>query len=142
MFRKKSNTQDQRPESKDPPGDQEPKALVEAIPVTPRFPKPKILVVDLKDDTEALLKAAGYTVEVGTFGTPYKVPKDSSYRPVAAEFNIPNYVEQEIIIIDLLPADALEQPSKQKETVPGEYDHWAKCNYGLVDPRPVPMSAY
>jgi len=130
------------PESKDPTSGHEPKALVDTTPSTPRFPKPKILVVDLKDDTEALLKAGGYTVEVGSFGTPYKVPKDNSYRPVVAEFNIPNYAEQEIIIIDLLPADTLEQPPKENETVPGEYDHWAKCNYGVVDPRPVPMSIY
>jgi hypothetical protein len=146
MFRKKNDkSQVQKPEMSDKREDQDtgvqrPKSLVDTIPPTPRYPKPKILVIDLKDDTEAVLKAAGYTIEVGSFGTPYKIPeKSSSYLPVVTDFSLPNYAEQEIIIINLLPAAVLDQPREEKQTATGEYDHWAKCSYGVIDPRPVPM---
>jgi hypothetical protein len=112
-------------------------------PSTLRFPKPKILVVDLNDDTAKTLKAAGYAVNVGSFGTPYKiVSQDNSYEPVVAEYNLPNYAEQEIVIIDLLPAKALEKPPKEKQAIEGTYGHWGKRTHGEIDPRPVSMAAY
>lgn len=112
-------------------------------PSTLRFPKPKILVVDLKDDTAKTLKAAGYAVNVGSFGTPYKiVPQDNSYEPVVTEYNLPNYAEQEIIIINLLPAKALDKSPKEKQAIEGEYGYWGKRNYGVIDPRPVSMAIF
>lgn len=143
MFRKKKEQpEEQKTKQPDPKGDQEAKSLVVTIPTVPRYPKPKILLIDLKDDSETVLKAAGYTVVAGTFGTPYKTSKDNSYRPVATDFDLPNYAEQEIVIIDLLPPETLDNPKEEHHSVSGEYDHWAKCNFGVIDPRPVAMSIF
>jgi hypothetical protein len=101
------------------------KPLAVTIPIAPRYPKPKILLIDLKDDSEAILKAAGYTVDVGTFGTPYNTMKDNSYRRVVPAFDIPNYAEQEIVVVDLLPNNTLEQPPEEHHPVSGDYDYWA-----------------
>jgi hypothetical protein len=115
-----------------------------SVPVSPtlRFPKPKILLVDMRDNSEAVLRAAGYKISTGTFGTPYAIPqKSDSYRLVPREFSVPNYAEQEIVVIDLTPRPTLPKAEREpEEAVVGDYDFWAKCNYGVIDPRPAGMA--
>jgi len=70
-------------------------------PSQPKFPKPKVLLVDLPREVQDAILAAGFNAQAGTFGRPYKVPARDSYVRMNADARLPNYHEQEIIIIDL-----------------------------------------
>jgi len=102
----------------------------------PFYKHPKILLIDIKDDSEKILKAARFNVESGSFGTPYKVEQAAGYIPVAVDVELPNYEEQEIVVIDL-------HPKKTSEKIPttnimeGNNGFYGKCNYGVIDPRPI-----
>lgn len=106
------------------------------------YPKPKILLIDLKDNSEKVLKIAGYKIEVGTFGTPYKTEKSENYEIIPFNFSLPNYSEQEIIVIDLLSSETLEKnPLESPQKVYGNSYYWGKKNHGVIDPRPTVMKA-
>lgn len=106
----------------------------------PKWTHPKILLIDMEREAEAFLKAEGYNVSTGSFGIPYKVPKTDNLEPVIMSgYRLPNYTEQEIIIIDLEPAKASEQPDNEKDTSDGQNDWWASCSNGIIDPRPRVM---
>ncbi len=108
-----------------------------------KYPRPKILLVDMGIETEVVLKSAGHNVSVGSFGVPYKVPKRDDIFPVIVNGKLPvNASEQEIVIIDLVPSDILNQPEGEKHTSQGENDWWASCSRGEIDPRPRLMAAY
>lgn len=111
--------------------------LKSSDPPVMKYPTPKILLVDMKDETETVLKAEGYNVTTASFGIPYRVPMEDKFVPVIVNGNFPgNFTEQEIVVIDLIPAQALPGPKGGKNTSPGETDWWASCNRGIVDPRP------
>ncbi len=106
-----------------------------------KYPRPKILLVDMKDETGTVLKAEGYNVTTGSFGTPYRVVMQDNFVPVIVNGFLPiDFTEQEIVVIDLVPAKALPGPSGDKHTSKGETDWWASCNRGMVDPRPRLMN--
>jgi hypothetical protein len=107
----------------------------------PRYQKPQILLVDMDSKVEAALKAEGYTVESGSFGAPYKVKKSDNRVPIIVEANLPNYTEQEIVIVDLIAHKILDEPKGEKQTSEGTNDWWVTCNQGIVDPRPRSMAA-
>ncbi len=114
-----------------------PRIPVEILkPPVPRYPRPKILLIDMRDESEAVLKAEGYNVRSGSFGVPYQVPKNDTFEPVIINGLVPNFTEQEIIVIDLAPAKPLPWPKGEKHTSPGEPDWWASCTNGIIDPRP------
>ncbi len=106
----------------------------------PKWEHPKILLIDMESDVEIALKSEGYNVLVGSFGIPYKVPKSDSFVPVIMSGSrLPNYTEQEIIIVDLEPAKASDKPDREKHTSDGQDDWWASCSEGIIDPRPRVM---
>ena len=107
---------------------------------TPEYQKPKILLVDLPDSVLDSVRSAGFNASAGTFGSPYKVELSDSSQPVIYKSDLPNYTEQEIIIIDLTPPETLDNPEGEKMTSEGENDWWAKCSRGEIDPRPRAMS--
>ena len=114
-----------------------PRIPVEILkPPVPRYPRPKILLIDMRDESEAVLKAEGYNVRSGSFGVPYQVPKNDTFEPVIINGQVPIFTEQEIIVIDLAPAKPLPWPKGEKHTSPGERDWWASCTNGIIDPRP------
>lgn len=104
-----------------------------------KYPKPKILLIDIKDDSEARLKEAGYNVSAGTFGVPYLVPKSDQYLPLNFKPNLPNHSEQEIIIIDLVTDKPLKESHQIREITEGVNDWWSKCDKGIIDTRPLSM---
>ena len=106
-------------------------------PAAPRYPKPKVLLLDLKDGSGAVLRNVGHNVHLGTLGTPFSVAKSNSYRIIPADYRVPNYAEQEIVIVDLAPNRTLEQATAQLDPIEGNCDYWAKCNSGEIDPRPL-----
>ena len=106
---------------------------------TVKYPKPKILLIDMPDRCADVLRCAGYTVTAGSFGTPYRVERSDKQGYVSLESrNLPNCSEQEIIIAntrdppltDTLPSD---QPGEGVETF------WQGCQAGFINPRPVAM---
>jgi len=105
-----------------------------------KYQKPKILLIDLPNELTNTLKSAGFNVSAGTFGSPYKVKISDDYQPVIPNFDLPNFSEQEIIIIDLTAPSILDAPTGEKMTSEGENDWWAKCSLGFIDPRPYVMS--
>lgn len=105
-----------------------------------KYQKPKILLIDLPSELTNKLKSAGFNVSAGTFGSPYKVEVSDEYQPVIPNPNLPNFSEQEIIIIDLTLPQILDSPAGKKITSEGEDDWWAKCSLGFIDPRPYVMS--
>jgi hypothetical protein len=106
----------------------------------PKYEKPKILLVGI-DEIESSLKAEGYAIESGSFGAPYKIKKGDGFTPIIFNFNLPNYTEQEIIIVDLVPPKILDAPIGEKYTSEGTDDWWVSCSQGIVDPRPRAMAA-
>jgi hypothetical protein len=108
-----------------------------------KYAQPKILLIDMEDSVEASLAADGYNVANGSFGMPYKVPKEDQLRPVILNGHMPeNYTEREIVIIDLTPRKPLDEPSGEKTKSMGENDSWASCSDGVIDPRPNLMVRY
>jgi len=105
-----------------------------------KYQKPKILLIDLPGELTNKMKSAGFNVSAGTFGSPYKVEVSDEYQPVIPSPNLPNFSEQEIIIIDLTLPQILDVPEGKKIKSEGETDWWAKCSLGFVDPRPYVMS--
>lgn len=105
-----------------------------------KYQKPKILLIDLPNELTNKLKSSGFNVSAGTFGSPYKVEVSDEYQPVIPNPNLPNFSEQEIIIIDLTLPQILDSPAGKKITSEGEDDWWAKCSLGFIDPRPRVMS--
>ncbi len=99
------------------------------------YPKPQIILVDLNDDSERVLESAGYKIEVGTFGTPYKTEKSENYEIIPLNFSLPNHSEQEIIVIDLLPSKTLEKnPLETPQKVYGNSYYWGKRIMELLNP--------
>lgn len=103
---------------------------------TPKYLKPKILLIDLSATVLEKVRAAGFNASTGSFGSPYKVEVSDSYQPVVCKAILPNYTEQEVIFIDLTPPNTIDGPEGDKMTSVGENDWWAKCNAGEIDPRP------
>ena len=104
-----------------------------------KYKKPKILLVDMPKDTFEALQEKGLNVRKGTLGTPYEVEKTSNMRPVAYCGDLPNYTEQEIIILDFCidETDFLKKPQSCNTRPPDEEQIWAKCSNGYIDPRPI-----
>ncbi len=107
---------------------------------SPKYQHPKILLVDTRPDVLKTLEAEGYNVSAGTFGKRYKVEKGSGYHPVVLKASLPNYTEQEIVIVDLVTDEPESGPLGEKQTPMEELDWWAKCSTGEIDPRPRVMA--
>lgn len=105
----------------------------------PRYEKPKILIVDCDDAVTKFLIENRYNAQKGTFGTPYKVKQEDKYTPVIVTPALPNYSEQEIVIIDLTLPKMSPNPIGKKRVSYGTEDWWISKNVGYVDPRPRSM---
>lgn len=106
-----------------------------------RFQHPKVLAIDVDTDVVSRLQSEGYNAISGTFGTPYKVPKSAIFYPVIAHYDLPNYAEQEIVIIDLVCRQVEPNPSGEKMAPLEELDWWVKGSLGIIDPRPRVMAS-
>jgi hypothetical protein len=99
----------------------------------PKYLKPKIMLIDLPSDVLSAIKEKGYNVISGSFGHPYKVRDDR----VFTDANLPNYTEQEIIVVDLssdIKTAAGEIPSGYRDT-----GFRARRSEDIIDPRPLAM---
>lgn len=98
-------------------------------------PKPKILMLDVDDDACDGLTRKGFNVRKGSFGKPYKVAKHGGFEPVIGKANLPNFTEQEIVVVDLFAPKRDSGPQGEKHRPDSESDLWAKCDRGYIDPR-------
>lgn len=104
-----------------------------------QFPKPKIILIDLKSEVEEKLTSSGFSVTTGSFGIPYYVEKKDKYDFIHAHFSLPNLREQEIIIIDLETKSILDREPTRKVTRDSDTDIRIRLLDGIVDPRPLTM---
>lgn len=104
-----------------------------------QYPKPKIILIDLDEETELKLKGKGFNIITGSFGKPYKVDKKDDYDFIYSDYQLPDLREQEIIIIDQSSKDFLESYPESKITRDGDSDIRVRLIDGLVDPRPICM---
>ncbi len=105
-----------------------------------RFPKPKILLVDCPPQATERLTSRGYNAIAGSFGRPYSVKQEGKYVPVVVDADLPNYHEQEIVVIDLSFGAPQGNPVGQKKLPGGVRGYWASASEGLIDPRPFAMA--
>lgn len=102
-----------------------------------KYPKPKILLVDLDADCTESLRSAGYNVRSGSFGAPYPVkPSDGAVR-VVDNSDLPNFEEQEIVIADLQDPPTLNEAPPGPRTHESEASWWAQASMGSINPRPI-----
>lgn len=105
-----------------------------------KYPRPKILALDLQSEDVELVREGGYTVLEGTFGEPRTVDRDPrSYCHVEPEARLPNYTEQEIIVADLARSEARKPVKTDAGPPPADDSVWASCESGVIDPRPRVM---
>jgi hypothetical protein len=100
-----------------------------------KYPKPKILLMDLPQAAHVALSLRGFNVSNGTLGKPYKVAKTSNYQPLIGSGDVPKHTEQEIVVIDLNCDELDEGPQGEKHRPDAEFDLWGKCDRGFIDPR-------
>jgi hypothetical protein len=105
----------------------------------PKYPRPKILVIDAPDVTPAL-QQRGYAATSGSFGQAIIVPKRATFMPLNPTASLPGYTEQEIVVVDLVGPDPKQPPDNPaKPPAPGVRSIWVPTVSGLVDPRPAAM---
>lgn len=106
---------------------------------TLKYQKPKILLIDLPEAAFKKVRDAGFNAQQGTFGSPYKVESSNEYKPLITRRCLPNFTEQEIIIIDLKQPETLNEPEGGKIIDPDGKGYYIKPNRKRIDPRAVVM---
>ena len=96
-----------------------------------KYKKPKILLIDTDEEVVNEISSAGFNVSVGTFGVRYNVKISSELIPIYQQYDLPNYPEKEIIIIDLKPPNKIKNP-KQIMAVHGEKYVVVKSDLGII----------
>jgi len=106
----------------------------------PKYQKPKILLIDLPEETLSLVQSAGFNAVSASFGTPYTKP-NNNYLPVIPNDHLPDdYTEQEVIIIDLtLSEKIIPYPPGDIKGAERENYLWIQSKQDKIDPRPVAM---
>lgn len=102
-----------------------------------KYQKPKILLVDLPENALTRLQAAGLNARAGSFGRPYLVGDRGDYVPVIPNGQLPNYDEQEIVVIDLSDPEPLEEEQQPQGGVSNHPGYYLSGSPRIVDPRPL-----
>jgi hypothetical protein len=104
-----------------------------------RFPKPKLLLIDMHDGCTEALAAGGYNVSVGSFGVPEEAERSSKVGLVCLKrARLPNFREQEIIFANLASRPA-NGAGPHETLAPGVDQIWQRLDEGEIDPRPLAM---
>jgi hypothetical protein len=103
-----------------------------------RFTHPKILAVDLPTAAVREIRAGGFNVREGSFGTPIRLGKSENWLPVPMNGALPNLTESEIVIADLAAPDPHDELPPGAEPV-GEVV-WQQLLSGVLEPRPLLMA--
>lgn len=110
----------------------------DAVNAQPKYPKPKILLIDVRANCANALTAAGYAVTTGSFGSNYRVNQSAEYKYVPLETaSLPNCGEQEVVIVDLSPPTTTLLPTE--EPGDGVQTFWQSAKHGVISPRQLMM---
>lgn len=101
------------------------------------YPKPRIYGVDVPGGVLQALRAAGYSVQQGTFGSAREMKRTRQRIAVRRGDSLPDYPEQEVVLANTAPV-AGPVPDAQP---PEDYVPTLTLNLlqGTVDARPVAM---
>jgi hypothetical protein len=116
-------------------------AVAEEISTGPKYPHPKILLMDMPGEVEQALRRVGYAIETGTFGRPLRVTRDAALVPVPRGEKPPNVMEQEIVIVDCANPPAPWTVEDEPEANESEMRFWQSASDGVINPRPLAMNA-
>ncbi len=105
--------------------------------IEPRYQHPKVLGIDLSDEDAEAIRAGGFNLVVGSFGTPIKVTRSENYVPVNINGHLPSATEQEIVVADLAGPEASGDLELGDEPI-GK-GMWQQMDTGMIDPRPYFM---
>jgi hypothetical protein len=105
-----------------------------------KYPHPKVLLVDVDQRAGVALIGGGFAVRVGSFGRPLEFARTPRDVPVPLNGSLPNYAEQEVIIVDLTTPPSVSFPSSEQRLVAGQFAWWLPGSNGLADPRPLAMA--
>ena len=115
------------------------------MPEEPKRSRPKIVLVDLPTLVGDDLRTAGHNALDGAFGRPFTVERNTGHTPMTsplADYRLPNYADQEIVVVDLDgPTPDSQPPLEFPMPAPGVDSLWASHRAGVVDPRPLTMAA-
>ena len=104
---------------------------------------PKVLLMDMGEDVRDVVRATGFDVSTGSFGTPYRVPIHDGFVRLVYNHDLPkDFAERDIVVVDTEPADVLDRAGDAPPVAPGEDGWWASCGWGMVDPRPKVMAIF
>src|SRR5229473_120746 len=104
-----------------------------------KYPKPRILLVDMPSECGKELTNSGYNAKAGTFGVRYRVPPSDSLAHVSLNArSLPDYEEQEIIIVNTRDGGVSNRNSGNAPY--GVSVFWQHAGRGIVDPRPPVMA--
>ncbi|MCS4311711.1 hypothetical protein M2397_002006 [Pseudomonas sp. BIGb0381] len=97
--------------------------------------KPNIFLIDTDKGIHDALKKKWTNIGVGTLGTPYEVPINSTWRPVVQHKKLIQFQESDLIVVDLTSRVLAPESKGGKHTPQEEIDLWAKCDKGWIDAR-------
>lgn len=101
---------------------------------SPRFPEPRILLLDTNPEIVSSLSDNGYNVSHASFGSPYQVNRNPNRFAATLDANLPfDYKENEIVVLDMQYdlTSLTEKPAKGNQN-----DTWLVSHEsGLVNPR-------
>jgi hypothetical protein len=113
-------------------------ALVAAVRDAPRYPHPKVLVIEAPE-TASVLRDRGFAVDLGTFGHVQSVPVKSGYWPVVSDDSLPGHTEKEVVIVDLAARPEVRGADESSLPQSGAERLWAPVFGETIDPRPLAM---
>lgn len=110
--------------------------------VKPKYYHPKIILIDIDKSAENALNTIGFNALSGSYGAPYAVTSSHKFVPVQHSAYLPNFTEQEIVIIDLAGPKPASPPDQVDYVTSDEKMWWQKCSAGQIDPRPLCMAQW
>lgn len=96
---------------------------------------PKVVMLDMAKDCVEVLEKKGYAVSTGSLGRPYKIEKTSSYVPFRLNHALPNYREQDILVVDFGKQPIQPKATGEENAARGATEFYAKGTLGIIDPR-------
>jgi len=115
--------------------------VTDKTPEQPRYPKPKILLMDIDSSVGAYLRKKGFNIADGSFGRKYEISQ-LRISGIRDNSRIPkNYAESDIVIVDLLQNHNIPEPEECDFIIDaeGRPEILIDTLSTVIDPRPIIM---
>ncbi|QDT05236.1 hypothetical protein K227x_36350 [Rubripirellula lacrimiformis] len=110
-------------------------SLTDEIP-SPKFAKPRMMLIDIDERTDQCLRAEGFNVTTATLGAPRRVERSDNLYPVDHSWaDLSGHEEQEILMINTALPDSIE--SGFIKVADGVEMLWQTAEQGEIDARPL-----